>query len=369
MIKFSDVLKPTDIRITRDGYLVGQAPVARTGIQLYAGAEVGRPDLDLVRVYRPPEQVFSQDSMSSYAFRPITVDHPSNNVDAGNWAQLSVGTTGGEVMRDGERVVVPLVLMDQGAINAYQQGTKQISMGYEAELEFVDGVTPNGENYDAIQKNLRMNHLALVQEARGGPELSLGHFPTTNLENSMTDSTNNLRTVMVDGLSVQTTDAGAQAIERLQNDVQKLTTQLSDQQSASDQTIAERDSEIAQRDTRIEELEKQVVDGAALDQLVASRAQLVSDAKRVHDADYAGLNDEEIRRTAVEAVVGKDVIDGKSPAYIEARFDTLLENASDSNGGGNNRGSGNVVTLDRKDNEDAQKVYEDRLRDAWKNTK
>ena len=46
-------------RRTSDGYLVAMGKAARTGIQIYSGSEVGRPDLAQVRVYRPADEVFS----------------------------------------------------------------------------------------------------------------------------------------------------------------------------------------------------------------------------------------------------------------------------------------------------------------------
>ena len=54
-----------NVRITNDGYLVAMPRIARSGIQVYAGHEVCRPDLDRVRVYRPPEEVFHADAMLS----------------------------------------------------------------------------------------------------------------------------------------------------------------------------------------------------------------------------------------------------------------------------------------------------------------
>jgi len=54
----TDTVEIAGVRRTRDGYLVADARVARAGIQIYAGREVGRPDLDEVRVWRPEDEVF-----------------------------------------------------------------------------------------------------------------------------------------------------------------------------------------------------------------------------------------------------------------------------------------------------------------------
>ena len=42
-----------EMRETKDGYLVCSPRISRTGVQIYKGFEVGRPDLDEVRIYRP----------------------------------------------------------------------------------------------------------------------------------------------------------------------------------------------------------------------------------------------------------------------------------------------------------------------------
>ena len=64
-----DTVDATGARLTQDGYLVAEANVARTGIQLYSAAELGMDGEPgkVVRVYRPPDEVFNKDAMASYA--------------------------------------------------------------------------------------------------------------------------------------------------------------------------------------------------------------------------------------------------------------------------------------------------------------
>ncbi len=163
------------VRRTGDGYLTAFAKVARTGIQIYKGRELGRPDLDEVRVYRSPEEVFAPDAMRSFAHRPITLKHPPVPVTARNWKRHAGGQTGGEVVRDGDFVKVPLVLMDQRLIDAYERdGVRELSMGYSTDIQWRQGVTDAGEPYDAVQTAIRGNHLAVVPLARGGDQLRLG---------------------------------------------------------------------------------------------------------------------------------------------------------------------------------------------------
>ena len=162
------------VRRTQDGYLTATARVARSGIQDYTGAEVGKPHMGIVRVYRPESEVFSNDTMSSFAHRPLTLEHPSGQVSSSNWRDVAIGNTGSKVHRDGDFIVVDLVMMDERAIKAFEAGTQELSCGYTCELDFTSGIAPDGQAYDAMQLGIRNNHVAVVSKARGGSELRIG---------------------------------------------------------------------------------------------------------------------------------------------------------------------------------------------------
>jgi hypothetical protein len=361
MMLYDDVV--TDgIRITNDGYLVAEARVARTGIQLYSAGELGldgepgRP----VRVYRPPEEVFAADAMASYAHRPITSDHPSELIDAANWQEFAKGQTGDEVLRDGEFVRVPIMLMDKAAIEDHANGKRQLSMGYTMDLDTTAGTTPEGEQYDAVQTNLRMNHLALVSRARGGSDLKLGD---NHMENSTTMSDLKLTTVTVDGLSVETTDAGAQAISKLQTELADARKTVETEGTAHATELAAKDTELAGKDAEIDTLKATQLSDADLDKKVNDRADLIATAHRVADKDYSGLSDTDIRKTAVAAALGQDTVDGKSDDYISARFDILSEDATQDPVRRVVRGKLQVVGDDVTE---AHTAMVDNMQDAWK---
>lgn len=327
---FSDKVSTSAVRKTSDGYLVADAAVARTGIQQYLGREVGKPDMPLVRVYRPAEQVFAKDAMKTYAHRPMTNDHPSVSVTAENWKDYAVGTTGGDVMRDGEFVRVPLVLMDQKAINDWEGGKVELSMGYSADIVFQAGVTDSGEEYDAIQTNLHMNHLALVNKARGGDKLRIGDSGNADIIHPAHTTKDegghmaDLRKVLVDGLQVETTEAGEQAIVKLTKQVSDAKSETATLISDHAKAVAAKDAEIAKKDAEIDSLKGKVMDAAALDAAVVARADLITKAKSVADQDYTGKSEAEIRKMAVAKKFGDAAVADKADAYIEARFDIAV---------------------------------------------
>ena len=318
-----DTVDASGARLTKDGYLVAEANVARVGIQLYSAGELGMDgDVNkVVRVYRPPDEVFAADAIASYTHRPVTVDHPSEMVDASNWKEFAKGQTGDEVLRDGDYVRVPLMLMDKAAIDDWSEGKRELSMGYTMDLKITDGETPDGEKYDAIQTNLRMNHLALVSRARGGSKLKLGD---TEPENSIMSEVK-LTTITVDGLSVETTDAGAQAISKLTQELADALKATGTATEAHKTELAAKDTELATKDAKIEDLESKQLSDEDIDQRVNDRADLIATAKGIADKDYTGKSAGDIRKMAVSAVLGQDSIDGKSDDYVQARFDILSE--------------------------------------------
>ncbi|GES45816.1 hypothetical protein RsS62_50680 [Rhizobium dioscoreae] len=90
-MNFTDTVTVAGTRRTGDGYLVADARIARTGIQTYAGAEIGKPEMPTVRIYRPGGEVFSEDTLKSAAHRPVTNEHPPEMVTSENWKKYAVG--------------------------------------------------------------------------------------------------------------------------------------------------------------------------------------------------------------------------------------------------------------------------------------
>lgn len=178
MIVFHDraQIKDGTGTITPEGYFVADALVARANnIQEYRAKELGLTDRApdaIVRVFRPEAEVFAVDSVATAAHIPTTVDHPPVMVDATNVLQYRRGGTGGEVMREGDFMRIPLRIEDAGAVTAVRTTHREFSLGYSADLKLEAGVF-DGQAYDASVTNLRYNHLAACRAARGGPELRI----------------------------------------------------------------------------------------------------------------------------------------------------------------------------------------------------
>lgn len=325
-----DRIKFGDKRTTKDGYLVTEARVARTGIQVYRGFEMGKPELDLVRVYRPPEEVFKDEAMASFTSIPMTLDHPDESVSAKNWKKYAVGFTGEQVANDGGYLRVPLALKDAGAIAAVEGGKAELSCGYDCDIEWTKGTAKDGE-YDAIQRNIRGNHLAIVSAGRAGRECRIGDAALVDIRKALMDSkldgnTMTLRTVVFDGISIETTDQGAQAIEKLQGQVQARDTEIAGLKASHKTALDAKDAELGTKDGEIETLKKTQLDESKIDALAEAKAVVLDAARKIApESDFKGKSLTDIRKIAVSQVFGDAKIAGKSDAYVEALFDHLVD--------------------------------------------
>jgi hypothetical protein len=331
-MQFSDRLTLDGaMRRTSDGYAVLSAKVARAGnVQLYLGSEVGVTDKAMVRVYRPADQVFSRDAIKSYAGVPVTVGHPKASVTAESWKDLAVGEVGDDVLRDGEFVRVPMMLRDAKAIAKVEAGTRELSMGYEAEITMHDGVSPSGEKFDAIMSGFKMNHVAIVDQARGGSELRIGDealadkWGAAPISVASTKEPTPMKTFTVDGISVEMSDTAIQVVQKVLGQLNDAKTEAAD----ANTKIGELTAAVSTKDGEIAVLKQQVTDAAMtpakLDAAVQARAAVISDAKAIAGKELVtdGKTDDEIRKAAVTAKLG-DKATGLDDAGIKGAFHAL----------------------------------------------
>lgn len=158
---FSEAIK------TPQGFLRAPAFLTRTGVLTYR-----TPSGETRRELRKPEDVFDAESLKTLSAIPVTNDHPPEMLTADNAKKYMVGYTSDAVEKAGDKLKSFLTLTDAAAILAAEGGKQQISCGYFADLDETPGVW-QGEPYDAIQRNIRYNHVAMVDRGRAGPEVKM----------------------------------------------------------------------------------------------------------------------------------------------------------------------------------------------------
>ena len=170
-------ISPNQIE-TAEGYLICRSvPIARTGDQQYTAREV-RQDGDpgqMVIVHRRPEDVFAEETIASFEGKPVTDDHPPENVQAENFASYARGHVQ-NVRRAGDNLVGDVYITDAKLASDVKHRVKrEISCGYQCDL------VPDGAG-GYYQTNIRGNHVAVVLRGRAGHDVAIHDAANTAAE-------------------------------------------------------------------------------------------------------------------------------------------------------------------------------------------
>lgn len=150
---------------TPEGFLKDKPVLTSTGIFEYTN-----PDGSIRRELRLPEDVFDPESLKSYRGKPIVITHDAGLIDKDNVSENQIGTILSEGEQSGSDVRAEIIIHDTDAMK--DAGFKELSLGYNLDLDETPGEW-HGQHFDARQKNIRINHLALVREARAGEQARL----------------------------------------------------------------------------------------------------------------------------------------------------------------------------------------------------
>lgn len=150
---------------TEEGFLKDMPIVTSVGIFDYRN-----PDGTTHKELRLPEYVFEPESLASYKGKPVIITHAAKMVTSENAPDEVIGTILSDGIRDGDNVRAEIIIHDTDAMA--KSGLKELSLGYNLTLEHSPGEW-NGQHYDYIQTEIRINHLALVDKARAGEKARL----------------------------------------------------------------------------------------------------------------------------------------------------------------------------------------------------
>lgn len=322
-----------------------EAAVARTGVLEYSdGTRTWRE-------YRPAEEVFAEDSVATLRGAVVTDDHPEKLVTPETFKAVTCGNAEGAPRRDGNLVVTDLMVQDAALCELVKAGArKEVSCGYTCEVEHSPGVTPEGEKYDAIQRRIRHNHIALLPpgEGRSGPEVSL------RLDGAA------VQVRRIDAAKGQSMKLKIKGVEyRLDGDDKKLDEEkLAMAQGAIDTVEKKADADAGELASVKDVLMKALQSVAALeakmaaasaaqppavtedmvpeeiqDAIIAKRGTLRADAAKVLGADVKldGVKADEIRRQVVAKAHPSLKLDGLSADTLRGMYEVVIASASTRN--------------------------------------
>ena len=351
-------------KMTPEGYLTADILATRSGIFLYR-----QPDGTIRKELRHPDDVFNPDSMASFTRKVHTNNHPPVPLTADNTKLYSCGFTGDTVERTpDDHLKLNTTITDSGLIKEIMDGTKvQISNGYFCDIEDVPGVW-NGMEYDARQRNIVGNHVASVAVGRAGPTARMQLDAADAIQvDSDDDSKKNvgaetkndvlLKThkilnqtqgvqvmakIKIDGLEYDVADSAfAQAVsakidalaksdEKIAQ-LQKDNDALKAKSDAADEAIKAKDEKIAAQDAALEAAkldDAKILERAKpLFELHAKAQKILGDSEKLD-----GLSALDIKKKVIAKISPDKKSDGESEAYINAYFDSKMEDVKETKG-------------------------------------
>jgi hypothetical protein len=306
--------------LTPEGFLLcEEVPIARTGMMIYGPDETpikAGPD-GVAKVFREEADVFNSVTIGSVQGKPVTNDHPDEDVTPETWKNLAIGVAlnvrRGKAAMD-DLLISDLLITDAEGIKLVQSGKREISLGYDADYE------ETGPGMGK-QTGIIINHIALVEQGRCGVRCAIGDSNTTEKETSMAKKTNWKDALMrafkakdaaeVEKIAEEVKDDMPEAVTGEEGEThihihqggaaEKPTGTMDDEegneggddlQSFMDQNAAEH----AEMRADIEELQKLVASLSGGDTQDANKED-EDDGKNLKEEAPAGTSDEEIKKT------------------------------------------------------------------------
>lgn len=322
------------------GFLyVYRVPIAGAMVQRYVKSD-GTEEMEA----KLPEEILSDSTVSSANSKPVTDGH-HGLVTKDNSHDLMKGFTASNGHVEGNMLYNDITITDPNLISQIKNGSKrELSIGFETQMDPTSG-TYNGAKYDAVQRNIRINHVAVVPKGRAGHEVRLiGDSAEAVEQVEPSEEKGNqmeTRVVRADGQNItvavddvekitkldadnsakakQIADLDAQ-IKKLQSEKAQLQGDADTSAKKADEAQAKADSLEADNKKLQEEFDKYKADG------VDKKLELIDKVKSFvgDEYDYHGKSDRDMKIDAVKAIKGDSVdFTDKSDTYVQAAFDML----------------------------------------------
>lgn len=314
-------------QFTDEGYLTGRAIVTNIGVFPYLNG-----DGTIRHELRLPEEVLNPDSLETLKMKPIANEHPAElKIDIENIKKHQKGYTGSEINNDAYHISVPITITDAETIEDVKNGKRALSAGYSLRLEEKSG-TWMGIHYDAIQRDIRYNHVAIVVKGRAGDAAKMRMDTRDNISYHISwnqDSANNnikeddivnLKTINIDGVDYQAEAEVIKTITQLRKQVDTNNTEIEELKKGKSKLEAEKDG----LKDKVDQLEKELNDETKIEEKVNQRIKILT------AADLAKITtdkktEREIMEEVIKIVSPKADLTNKDAVYISARFDAAVE--------------------------------------------
>jgi len=363
-VSFEDRINvPSARQLTDSGQMIVPCAFARTGVQSYTAGQLGLQDVasdKVVSVMRDEADVFDAASLSSFRSVPVTIGHPKTeqglplSVTSENSQELQVGVLEGMPTRDEDTLTGTLVIARQDAIDLIEDGTKELSAGYTCDLEVVD---VEGEDSVIYQRNIRANHIAIVERGRAGAMCSIADEDNMDTQNETPEVIADEVEVAVEAVESEVVLSDVEAVvpsdvveDEASDSVDAVEAEVEvavvDEEVAVEEVAVEvadevvavinLEDELATVTASVATLNDELSEAAAkiatlqdeLNASVEERVNVILIAKDLTDiSDFSSKSISEIKTEVVANLLPKLVLSDRSEAYVSARFDILSEDA------------------------------------------
>lgn len=154
---------------------ISRTNISKANVNAYYGREIPRSEElglepnKLYRLWRHPEEL--RKAAKTFNNIPVLSKHiPDFPTDPPN--EFRVGVTHSNAEFDGTYLTVGMSIWDNSAIAGIESGEqRELSASYKYVADMTPGVTPDGEPYDGVMRDIFGNHEALVPDGRAGPDV------------------------------------------------------------------------------------------------------------------------------------------------------------------------------------------------------
>ncbi|EMJ7520125.1 DUF2213 domain-containing protein [Providencia rettgeri] len=292
-----------------NGWLeVTDNPISKVGVFDYLGAEIGAPVPDKIyRVLRPPEELASEATINSFKLTPFIIEHEMLGKHATPAEKKGIqGVIGENVYFDPPYLRANIKIFSDVALSNIDSGKIDLSPGYRSKYEFTSGIY-EGQHYDAIQRHLRGNHLALVDEGRTGPDVAVQDHLVITI-----DTKELIRMNEEENKEKQTADEGTFTAEQVTALKSIIAEVIAQTQSSTDE-----EPEEEKKSTDVDPEEEQKAEEAVAAAEVAAEEATTGTPEAVEAAEVA-------IETAVEAIEeAKEHLDQATTDSLNRRLKRL----------------------------------------------
>lgn len=320
---------------------LNNVPIARVGVFPYLKAD-GSIEMEA----KLPTELLADTTVKSADNKPVTDDHPDEFVNQSNANKYMKGFTASNAHVDNDTLRVDMTITDAGLISEINQGKQELSIGFETEIVPQKGEY-KGSVYDSVQKNIQINHVAVVERGRAGHSVRLVG-DSAEMVNKYNKKGNQMETTKVrlgdSDITVAISDADKlvkldadnsekeKKIADLKAKIADYKKQLDELQGDADLSKKNEEEAKAEKDALEKQLEtyKKKYEGDGLDQAIDSKINLIEQVKPyVGDSfDFKGKTDKDIKIATLKAIDDSIDLSDKSDDYINAYFDSTIKNQS-----------------------------------------